>query len=197
MATEQRETRPDDLTALWDRPGFMIRRAHQIAQTLFLEETGALGITPTQYGILRIVAARPGLDQIGVAKLLGQDRSTAAMVIGKLVDDGLVERRLSPHDRRRRELAVTAAGQGMLASLSEPVRRSHDRLLSVFAPGEAERFLELLHVFVEGFNAEARTPLDPSARPVSAPPAAPAPPPDAPSPAPERRPRRRSGPAPR
>ncbi|XAY88521.1 MarR family winged helix-turn-helix transcriptional regulator (plasmid) [Sphingomonas parapaucimobilis] len=166
MTIDESRAAENDLISLWDRPGFMIRRAHQIAQTLFLEETGSLKVTPTQYGILRILDARPGLDQIGVAKLLGQDRSTTAMVLGKLVEDGLVERRLSPLDRRRRELALTAAGQRMLVELTEPVRRSHDRLLSVFQPKDAERFLELLHQFIECFNEEARTPLDPTPRPV-------------------------------
>ena len=158
-----------DLASLWDRPGFMIRRAHQIAQTLFLEETGALTVTPTQYGIMSILAARPGLDQIGVAKLLGQDRSTTAMVLGKLVDDGLVARNLSAVDRRRRELALTEAGRETLAALADPVRRSHDRLLSVFEPGDADRFLQLLHHFVESFNEETRTPLDPRPRPAPPP----------------------------
>lgn len=169
MEPADRDAIPDDLTSLWDRPGFMIRRAHQIAQTLFLEETGELGVTPTQYGILSILAARPGLDQIGVAKLLGQDRSTTAMVLGKLVEDGMVARKLSAFDRRRRELALTDAGRTTLAALAEPVRRSHDRLLSVFEPGDAEQFLGLLHRFVESFNDETRTPLDPMPRPIPAP----------------------------
>ena len=163
------DPQPIDLASLWDRPGFMIRRAHQIAQTLFLEETGALTVTPTQYGIMSILAARPGLDQIGVAKLLGQDRATTAMVLGKLVDDGLVARNLSAVDRRRRELALTEAGREALAALAEPVKRSHDRLLSVFAPGDADQFLHLLHHFVESFNEETRTPLDPRPRPAAAP----------------------------
>jgi len=40
------------LDALYHRPGFMLRRAHQIAVSLFLEETGDLRITTTQFGIL-------------------------------------------------------------------------------------------------------------------------------------------------
>jgi hypothetical protein len=57
------------LDKLYRRPGFMIRRAHQIAVSLFLEETGALGITNRQYGIMLVLNAEPGIDQITVAKL--------------------------------------------------------------------------------------------------------------------------------
>ena len=37
----------------------MIRRAHQIAVSLFLEETGEFGITNRQYGILLVLKAQP------------------------------------------------------------------------------------------------------------------------------------------
>src|SRR6202035_6042035 len=77
---------------LYRRPGFMIRRAHQIAVSLFLEETGELGITNRQYGILIALKHRPGIDQISVARLLGLDRSTTGMVIKTLEKAGLVGR---------------------------------------------------------------------------------------------------------
>ena len=46
------------LDQLYRRPGFMIRRAHQIAVSMFLEETGALGITNRQYGIMLVLRHR-------------------------------------------------------------------------------------------------------------------------------------------
>ena len=107
------------LTELYRRPGFLIRRAQQIAVSLFLEETGALGITNTQYGILLVLKHRPGIDQISVAKLLGLDRSTTGMVLGKLEKAGLIGRCVG-EDRRKRNLALTPAGERMLARLGEP-----------------------------------------------------------------------------
>lgn len=152
-----------DLESLWNRPGFMIRRAHQIAQTLFLADTGELRITSTQYGVLRILQAHPGLDQIGVARLLGQDRSTAALVINNLMNDGFVVRERSGVDRRRFVLTISQSGSDLLYRLEESVRTSHDRLLSVFSKGEAETFIRLLRRLVDHFNDESRTPLDPAA----------------------------------
>ena len=78
------------LDELYRRPGFLIRRANQIAVSLFLEETGALGITNSQYGILLVVKHHQGIDQISVAKLLGLDRSTTGMVLDKLEKAGLI-----------------------------------------------------------------------------------------------------------
>src|SRR5258708_19857297 len=92
----------DPLEELYRRPGFMIRRVHQIAVSLFIEETGKLGVTNRQYGILFVLKHRPGIDQISVANLLGLDRSTTGMVLKKLEQDGLVVRSEGRRSRPRR-----------------------------------------------------------------------------------------------
>jgi DNA-binding MarR family transcriptional regulator len=148
------------LDDLYRRPGFMLRRAHQIAVSLFLEETGALRITTTQYGILVLLRHQPGLDQISVAKLLGLDRSTTGMVLGKLEQAGLVGRSVGAKDRRKRSLALTASGESMLARLKEPARRVQERQLSAFAPSERKVFLDLLDKFTRTFNESTRVPLE-------------------------------------
>ena len=136
----------------------MIRRAHQISVSLFLEETGALGITNRQYGILLVLKAEPGIDQITVAKLLGLDRSTTGMVLTKLEDAGLVGRVVGKNDRRKRSLKLTPAGERMLKQLAEPARRAQERVLSAFSPRERETFLDLLDKFARAFNDTTRVP---------------------------------------
>jgi len=145
------------LDKLYRRPGFMIRRAHQISVSLFLEETGALGITNRQYGIMLVLKAEPGIDQITVAKLLGLDRSTTGMVLTKLEDAGLVGRVVGD-DRRKRSLKLTPAGERMLKQLAEPARRAQERVLSAFSPRERETFLDLLDKFARAFNDTTRVP---------------------------------------
>ena len=98
----------------------MIRRAHQISVSLFLEETGELGITNRQYGIMLVLKAEPGIDQITVAKLLGLDRSTTGMVLTKLEQAGFIGRVVGASDRRKRALKLTPAGERMLKRLAAP-----------------------------------------------------------------------------
>jgi DNA-binding MarR family transcriptional regulator len=137
----------------------MIRRAHQIAVSLFLEETGSLGITNRQYGILFALKHHPGIDQISVAKLLGLDRSTTGMVLEKLEDAGLVGRRVG-NDRRRRSLRLTQSGGKMLERLAAPAGRAQARLLSAFAPGERALFLRLLDKLTRKLGDSTRVPLE-------------------------------------
>jgi len=148
------------IEGLYGRPGFMIRRAHQIAVSIFLEETGELGITNRQYGILLVLKQQPGIDQISVAKLLGLDRSTTGMVLAKLEESGLVERCVGARDRRRRSLQLTRAGEKMLERLIEPARRAQARVLSAFTPPERAQFLALLDKFIRKFSESTRVPLE-------------------------------------
>jgi len=149
----------DPLHALYSRPGFLIRRAHQIAVSLFIEEMGALGVTPTQSGILFVLGQRSGLDQISVARLLGLDRSTASMVIAKLVKAGLVGRGVGSGDRRRRALTLTPAGRKLLDRLAAPLDRARARVLSPFSAEEAAQFVVLLDKFTTAFNGTTRVPM--------------------------------------
>jgi len=159
------ETSDDSLQILYRRPGFMIRRAHQIAVSLFMAETERFGITKTQYGILFILSHRPGLSQITVAKLLGLDRSTTSMVVKKLEDSGLVALDQSAEDLRQRTLSLTAEGRAMLKRLSEPVKRAEQHVLAAFTPAEQQQFLTLLDKFTRHFNAETRVPILPIDQP--------------------------------
>jgi len=144
------------LDVLYGRPGFMIRRAHQICISLFLEETGELRITTRQYGILLVLQNQPGIDQITVAKLLGLDRSTTGMVLSKLERAGLIGRVIGAKDRRTRSLALTPAGESMLAQLAEPARRAEARVMAALTEEESRTFFELLDKFTRAFNNSTR-----------------------------------------
>lgn len=152
--------RDSPLAALYRRPGFMLRRAHQIAVALFLAETGALRITTTQFGILHLLRHEPGLDQISVAKLLGLDRSTTGMVLKSLERRGLIGRSVGTRDRRKRTLVLTSEGETMLKRLKAPARRTVERQLSPFSPRERRQFLAMLEKYTRTFNGRTRVPLE-------------------------------------
>jgi MarR family transcriptional regulator, lower aerobic nicotinate degradation pathway regulator len=146
--------------ALYKRPGFLLRRAHQISVSLFMEETGRdLATTTTQYGVLVILQAWEGLDQIGLSKKVGLDRSTTGLVVKKLEKEGLIVRVEDPKDHRRKIIVLTARGERKLESLRGPAARAQDIALSPFKNDEAEQFLELLEKFVNHFNGSTRAPI--------------------------------------
>jgi DNA-binding MarR family transcriptional regulator len=149
------------LRGLYSRPGFLLRRAHQISVAVFLEEAGALGVTTSQYGALIVLSQIEGLDIVGLGRRLGADRSTSALVVSKLEAAGWVKAETSNLDRRRKVLSLTGAGREVLQELAGPALAARERLLSAFTPDEAKTFLTLLDKLVSTFNGAIRTPIGP------------------------------------
>lgn len=142
----------EDLKDLYNRPGFLLRRAHQISSAIFANAAADLNITTTQFGVLIVLAAREPVDQIGIARDLRLDRSTTGLVIKNLEDQGLIERLIDPDDKRRRVLRLTVEGANMLEKLRTVGKNSHEQSLSVFTPEEAQTFTSLLAKFIGGHD---------------------------------------------
>jgi DNA-binding MarR family transcriptional regulator len=135
---------PTRLHELYRRPGFMIRRCHQIAVSVFADECRELDLTTTQYGILFVLSQCPGIDQISLARLLSLDRSTTGMVVARLEERGLLRRAVDRQDKRKRVLQLTPSAEKLMARAQSVVRQAQERLLAPFSPAERDTLLELL-----------------------------------------------------
>jgi DNA-binding MarR family transcriptional regulator len=124
---------PVDIDVL---PGHHIRRLHQIAVAIFLQETEAHGITPVQYAALQTVANSPGIDQRTLAGSIGLDTSTIAGVVDRLEARGLLVRGASPTDRRVRLLTLTDAGRALVAEVVPEVQKAQQRILAPLPKAE-------------------------------------------------------------
>jgi len=158
-ALPSRHPASDPLAPLYDRPGFKLRRAHQAALSVFAEECRAFEVTTTQYGILVALRARPGLDQAGVARALGLDRSTTGMVVALLEERGLVTRDRHATDGRRRVLRLSPDGEALLAAIGPSAERARQRLLAPLTRAEAAALAALLDRLLEHHDAQVRVPL--------------------------------------
>ncbi|MDE1004296.1 MarR family transcriptional regulator [Paraburkholderia agricolaris] len=154
-----RDPRQTPLDRLYARPGFMIRRAHQISTDLFIEACAALDMTPSQYGVLYILFHSGPLEQIGIARLIGLDRSTTALVVKILSERGLLEKTKSETDQRKVEISLTEAGRQCFRQCERYAQKSVDALLAPFEPAERTQFLALLDKFVSHFNDNTRVTL--------------------------------------
>jgi len=125
-------------------PGHLIRRLHQIAVAAFSQEAGESDITPVQYGLLRVLADQPGLDQITLAKRVALDAATSGSVIARLEAKGWVVRTPDVHDRRRKLLQATPEGLAMLEGITEAVIRAQETMLAPLDAREQEVLMALL-----------------------------------------------------
>lgn len=146
-------TARERLAELYRRPGFMIRRAHQITISVFQAHAGELGLTNTQFGVLYILKRYPSIDQVTLAKLLRLDRSTTGTVVATLESRGFVARDVGESDRRRRVLALTRDGEAMLQQVQQKSAGTSGTLLAPFTPEERVMFLDLLARLVGHFES--------------------------------------------
>jgi DNA-binding MarR family transcriptional regulator len=150
---------PETFRMLARRPGFLIRRLHQIHLALFAEECGAFGVTPVQYSILTVALAQPGLDQAALASEVGIDRTTVADVLARLERRGLVRRSRADRDARLKLVHATIAGRRLLARMDRHALRAHERTVAPLAPAERAAFINALVKLVEAGNELGRAPL--------------------------------------
>ena len=149
---------PGEIDVMFRHPGFLIRRAQQISVSSFVEHYGSYGVTPTQAAILKVVKRWPGIDQVGVGRVLGLDRTTATTSVTTMAGEKMLERRNDPADRRRKALFITAKGERLVAKLGD-TEKSARSMLSVFTEDDARTFMRLLEHFVISSNDTIRIPM--------------------------------------
>ena len=139
-------------------PGHYIRRLHQIAVAIFLQETEAHGLTPVQFAAMSKVGLTPGVDQRTLAGSIGLDTSTIAGVIDRLEARGLMQRNASPEDRRVRLLKLTAEGRTLLQAIEPDMLKTQQRILMPLPAAEREAFMRSLRKLVNANNELSRAP---------------------------------------
>lgn len=150
----------DDLSIdVYDQPGHLLRRAHQIAVSMFYTTIG-YDVTPIQYAVLRILQDHPGIDQVTLARYCALDTSTAADLAVRLEERGLVKRMMPMKSRRFRLLHLTSEGAALLKKLVPSVYMMNRRLVQPLNKDEQKIFLRLLKKFVHLNNLKSRAPLD-------------------------------------
>jgi MarR family transcriptional regulator, temperature-dependent positive regulator of motility len=144
---------------VYDEPGHLIRRAQQIAVSMFHSAMGS-GVTPIQYCVLRVLQEHPGIDQVTLARFCALDTSTAADLAVRLEERGLVRRMMPMKSKRFRLLHLTPEGTELLKKLVPRSSVLARRLLHALNREEQRVFMQLLKKFVHLNNDESRAPLD-------------------------------------
>jgi DNA-binding MarR family transcriptional regulator len=141
---------------LTERPGFLIRRLHQIHAALFQQACGQFDITPLQYSLLSALAARKTADQTTLAGDIALDRTTTTGALKRLEARNLVERPIDAADRRARLCRLTRAGATLLGKIEGAARAAHEATLQDLTERERTQFIAMMQRIVAG-NANRDT----------------------------------------
>jgi MarR family transcriptional regulator, lower aerobic nicotinate degradation pathway regulator len=145
---------------LTQRPGFLVRRLHQIHVALFQEKCAAFAVTPLQYSLLSALAVRETADQTTLAADVALDRTTTTGALKRLQSRHFIERTVDHEDRRARVCRLTSAGIKLLANMEAAARTAHRDTLASLSKAEQKSFVAMMQRVVAANPNQTRATAD-------------------------------------
>ena len=132
----------DDLSAvhLW----LVLWKTHDAVRGHAEQSIRQLGMCLTDFGILELLLHKGPLPVNTVGGKLGLTSGSATTAIDRLVERGLVARRVDASDRRARIVALTRAGRGCIEPAFAEHASAMERAASVLSAQERAWLLTLL-----------------------------------------------------
>lgn len=137
-------------------PGYLIRRAHQIANAAFNSVARQHDITPVQFAALLTIRDNPGIDATRLSDLIRFDRTTIGHVIGRLEQKKLIGRKEGLVDKRAKTMEVTPQGSALVDALGATVDKMGDTTLAPLTKLERTQFLAMLQKLDQNSNWNGR-----------------------------------------
>src|ERR1700743_3929447 len=94
--------------------GFRLNAVARMLRTYADHKAGQFGITRAQWVVLVRLDRFEGLKQADLAEMLDLQPITLTRLLDRLCDNGLIQRRSDPNDRRAKRLFLTPAGRPLL-----------------------------------------------------------------------------------
>jgi DNA-binding MarR family transcriptional regulator len=134
------------------RPGFLVRRLHQIFTSIYTQNCREFETTPVQSSVMQVLFKKPGMDQVSLATEIGMDRDTTSGVLGRLEKRGVVKRKIDQSDRRNKYASLTPQGKAMITKMRRHIQIAHDKLLEPLSAKEKALFMKMLCKLVDANN---------------------------------------------
>ncbi|MFB9261750.1 MarR family winged helix-turn-helix transcriptional regulator [Bradyrhizobium erythrophlei] len=135
------------LDALVGHAGYAVRRFQLWIFQDFIKTLAEVDIRPTQYSVMTVIGANPGLSQMAVAKRLGIERARLVHLLDSLEQRNLVSRIPSATDRRSHALHLTARGKAALAQFKRLAAEHERHVAAKIGKQNRERLLDILADF--------------------------------------------------
>jgi DNA-binding MarR family transcriptional regulator len=126
--------------------GYNLTRGQLKTRLVFDAAVEGTDLRPSQFAVLLLVEATPGIKQTTLADLLSVDRSTMVRIVDRCEEFNLLRRGSSSADRRAAPLQLTAAGKTLINRLFPRIARAEEGA-SVLTASERRTFLRLLRKF--------------------------------------------------
>jgi DNA-binding MarR family transcriptional regulator len=110
----------------------------------FKQRLAPLGVHPRINAVLVALAGSDGQSQRQLSTRLGVHRNVMVSLIDSLEEQGLVERKPHPGDRRAFAVTLTDKARDLLPALEEHSQAMEDAVTSALSPRERTALLDML-----------------------------------------------------
>jgi MarR family transcriptional regulator for hemolysin len=131
---------------------FSINDVARLLRTYADQKAAAFGMTRAKWAVLARLDRFEGLKQSELAEMLDLQPITLTRLLDGLCDNGLIERRPSPSDRRAKLLFLTPAARPLLERLSAVGEELMQAALSGLTPSEVSALLTNLTTVKENLR---------------------------------------------
>ncbi len=146
-----------------DSFGFLVADLYRLMRHTFRERLQGSTLTLAQGRVLVYVSLHEGVRQVDLAELLDVQPMTLARSIDQLEQDGLVERRAAPGDRRAYLIHLTPAAKPHLAAIGKVAASIRAQALRGLDPQGAAVALAALRLIRDNLRGDLRDNLGESA----------------------------------
>src|ERR1700738_5296975 len=153
---QKRKPKTESPWPLDQRPGFLLRRLHQIHVALFQKRCAAFEITPLQYSLLSALAQRGTADQTTLADDVALDRTTTTGALKRLQSRSFIERSIHHRDRRAQICRLTKAGALLLRKMEASARAAHRETVADLSKAQQKRFIAMMQRIVAASSSREK-----------------------------------------
>jgi MarR family transcriptional regulator for hemolysin len=124
--------------------GFLVRDVSRLCAKRFERNARELELTLPQCKVLAHLARNEGISQARLAELTDTDPMTLVRTLDRMQQDGWIERRPDPADRRAHCLFLLAAAQPIVERIWSFAEQTRGEALAALGQGEREQLVDLL-----------------------------------------------------
>jgi DNA-binding MarR family transcriptional regulator len=128
---------------------WLLKQAWYFSLTTVNDSVSEHGVSTAQIGMLRQLAAEPGLSGAELARRLLISPQGVQLALKELERRGLVERKQDPQHGRILQAFLTVKGRKVAAAVVHDAIDAHDRVFGVLSKAEQMTLRELLSRVIE------------------------------------------------
>jgi MarR family transcriptional regulator, transcriptional regulator for hemolysin len=132
---------------------FLINDVARLLRTYADQRARRLGITRAQWAVMARLEHHEGLKQSELAEMLDLQPITLTRLVDRLCQNGMVERRPDPNDRRAKRLHLTPLARPLMDRLAELGAEVMETVLDGFDLATVERMTLELSLAKENLKA--------------------------------------------